>query len=248
MGTETFSWRLDRAPIHVRMFVTIFLCTVGLGMIAAQVNMFLQHRYADGDPAFSMEDIVSDLHGRQGQRPLVAAVRGSMKQYLDTEDEGGTLIAWAEADGPERDYHIKVADILFERCVMCHAPGGEAKWLPLTSYEEVIETVGPVWLSPSPEHVARTIHIHLLALASLWVLVGCVTLLSGPSSVLRSILATAPLIGIIMDAVGMWLAPLAKPFVWLAVGGGALMGMAFVCQFFLVMYSLWRPKNAATIT
>lgn len=238
-----FGWRLDHAPVHVRMFVTIFLCVVGLGMIAAQVNLFLQHRYADGDPAFSMKDIVGDLHGRPGQRSFTQAVRGNMREYLETEEEVETVIAWSEADGLEQDYHLQIADIISERCIICHSPGGEAEQLPLTSYEEVIKSVKPAWLSPSPERIAKLIHIHILGLASLWMIVGCITLFSGPTNVWRSLLAAMPLVGITMDAIGMCLAPLAKPFVWLTIGGGALMGIAFVCQFFLVMYSLWYPRR-----
>lgn len=237
------AWRLDWAPVHVRLFVTVFFCAVGLGSLAAQAHLYFRHRHADGDPALSVADIVADLHGRTGQRPIVRALNGKMRQYVESEAEAKALLDWAAREGPEREYHLQIADILSERCTKCHAPRGKAERVPLTSYSEVMKVVKPKWLSPAPEHIARVTHIHLLALSSLWMLTGCVTLLCGAPSWQRSLLAAAPLFGILMDAVGQWLAPLAKSFVGLSLAGGAVMGIGFLAQFLLIIHSLWLPAQ-----
>ena len=121
-----FPWRLDRAPLYVRCFVTLFFCVVGLGLVVAEINLVLSHRLADGDPGFSFDDIVADLHGYAGARPLVHALHGPMRQYVKTEEEAETIIAWAEADGPEREYRIRIVDIIEARCLKCHSSGGES--------------------------------------------------------------------------------------------------------------------------
>ena len=235
-------WRLDLAPAPVRALATAFLCAIGLGLLAAQANLYLSHRHADGDPAFSMADIVADLHGREGGRPLVAALNGEMRQYVDSEEEAEALIAWAMADAPEREYHLSIADIFSERCVRCHGPGGESSDRPLTSYGQAQKVSLAGWHAPTWEHIARITHTHLLPLAVLWTLVGAVTVFSGPPSWSRAALAILPLAGIVVDAAGVWLAPLSRPMVWLVVAGGAAMGLGFFCQFVLAVYSLWlRP-------
>lgn len=237
-------WRLDQAPVHVRALATVFLCVVGMGLLTAHVNLYLSHRHADGDPSFSLDDVFADLHGREGTRPLVRAVNGRMRQYVQSDEEAEAIIAWAEEDGPERSYHLEIADVFSDRCVKCHSITGEAGNRLLTSYDEAKKYAARGWDAPTWEHIARVTHVHLLSLGALWTLVGIVTVLSGPASLGRSALAAVPLLGIALDVAGMWLSPLARPLVWLSLTGGAAMGTGFLCQFVLVMYSLWLKPGA----
>lgn len=240
-------WRLDLAPPQIKVPATLFICVVGLGLLAAQANLFLSHRHADGNPAFSTDDIFAVLHGDDQGRPLVTAINGKMRQYVDSEEEARAIIDWAENDGPERAYHLEIADIFSARCIKCHNPSGKSKHVLLTSYQNARKYTERRRYTPTWEHIARVTHVHLLSLAGLWLLVGMLTIFSGPPCWGRTLLAMLPLAGIALDAAGMWLAPLSRPCVYLSLTGGAAMGLGFLLQFILVFYSLWlKPDRFST--
>ena len=236
--------RLDEAPVQTRILVTLFLMVTALGLAAAHVHLYLHHRHADGQAAFTLDDVVADLHGKEGARPLVNALDGNMAQYVESAEEADLIIEWVVAGAPERAYHLEVADVIADRCTTCHSPKGEARQVLLTNYEEVMKQVRPRWHQPSWNHIARVTHLHLLTLGALWTLMGLITVLSGPPSWLRCALAALPLMGLILDTAGIWLAPLSRPCVWLVIIGGALMGVGFLGQLLVVSYRMWirRPS------
>jgi hypothetical protein len=229
---------------RVRQFLAAcFALALGLGYIAAVVNLYFAHHMADGLPGLSYDDIVATYHGYGGQTLLGTMVQGEMRPHLASDEQLRTILDWLKGGAPQ-DAFAPVKAILDEQCIGCHNAAGQASFRPLTTFAEVSTATKPS-NGVSWARLALLSHQHFFGIGLLCLAVGFL-LLQTPLS--RKWVALAIGVGFggeIMDLGGMWLTKLSEYFAALIVAGGALSGVYFGFGIFVLWWDFFFNRKAA---
>ena len=90
-------------------------------------------------------------------------------------------------------------------------------------------------------------HIHIFGMSGIFIAMGALVLFLDNSLRLRSWLIVLPFIGILVDLASVWLKIFVHPvFFWLHIPGGALFGLVFAVDSFLILKQLWASGSEIT--
>ena len=245
MGIISGSSRLPEFSLGEKCAITGFLLILGLGYLFAVGNIFVAFRMADGEGGLSVRDIRIHFHGDRTKTRLMTALQGSMKDYVDSEEQTATIRAWIEEGKEEEVFHEKVRPILEGNCVGCHSPEGDASFAPFTGYDEVLRYAEPDRGVPVPKLIQSS-HIHLFGMGLVFFCLAGIFSLSGVESTLKTILLASPFVFILLDVASWWLTKLAPGFGFLVVLAGAGLGLSFAGQFFISLYEIWRGGSSTS--
>ncbi len=237
-------------PLSRRLLATGFLVALAAGFLAAQVNLQLQHRGADGKPGMSYDDVVAAFHGRPGSSLLTSKVSpgGSMAKQLPNPADLETLWRWVEGGAREEAFG-PVSEVLARRCIRCHNPGGEMRQVPFAESRERAPEFDKVKPLTSPDtgmswaSLAKSSHAHLFGLATLFAVAGWIFTQTGLRERTKAAFVTLPFVALLVDVGSWWLTKLAAPFAVGIVLGGALMGLAFAVLITVPLWEMWRPAR-----
>jgi len=164
--------------------------------------------------------------------------------------------------------------IIERRCLNCHnAESGEKKDAPYgpdlfeAQYTLVIRYAAPgtakhALPQPSPAggpamerlppqalpHIYLVAHIHMLSIPVFTLIVAGLYLLAGRPSRVRGAMAAVPMLMLVTDFSGWWLARAFEPAVFAILGAGAAYGVAIGWQLLSILGAMWLPlrRGAAT--
>ncbi|HEX5270800.1 MAG TPA: hypothetical protein VFW33_09950, partial [Gemmataceae bacterium] len=81
---------------------------------------------------------------------------------------------------------VKIKTILDDRCVKCHASGGQVEKFPLEKYEQVVKYTKVAEAQPiSKEQLIQSTHVHLLSFSMLYLLTGIIFAFTSLPAVVR---------------------------------------------------------------
>ncbi len=216
---------------------------MGLGFVAAQVNLRLQHGALDGEPGLSLADVEAAFHGRAGYSIVTSKIDGgSMEKYIPRPSDRGVLFAWVESGASEAEFEAP-AEVLDRLCVRCHHPGGEMAGVPFASSRadgasfQLVEPVTAPDGGMSWSALARSSHAHLFGMGTLYALAGLVFLMTDTRPRWKGICVALPFVAMLLDIGCWWLTKLHAGFAVGVVAGGGLLGVAFAA---LVLRPLWE--------
>jgi hypothetical protein len=86
-------------------------------------------------------------------------------------------------------------------------------------------------------------HMHMLAIPMFTLVVGLLFMMTRLPWSLRSALTPLPMLALIIDFSGWWLARLANGFIFFIAAGGAIFGIVFGAQILAVTWDLWRRSE-----
>ncbi|MCG8408719.1 MAG: hypothetical protein MI923_26235 [Phycisphaerales bacterium] len=269
---------LPAIPAGARVMLTAFLLIIGTGYIVAVANIFHEHQQADGKPGLSIDDVRAVYGRLTVARDevipsrMLTMVRGAMREYIDDEEDFEILETWlknggSEAglnEGPRRKTPRRA---LMRNCMRCHAQSSgtdiskEAPFGP-DEFEVDYQLISPFVASTSessggfvevpPQYtIPRLVlvsHIHMLSIPMFTLVVAMLfTMTRWPPS-LRGLLTPIPMLALVFDFSGWWLARFADPFVYILAGAGGLFGMVFGLQIVAVLIDMWRPAPVSRPT
>jgi len=196
---------------------------------------------------------------------MLTMIRTSMRQYIDSDEDFEILEGWlvtggnqaALTEGPKGKTPRRV---ILRNCVRCHAASTgtdiskESPFGPdefTVEYEKLAsflatqtETEETTAHSPPQYTIPRLVlvsHIHMLAIPLFTLVVAGLFMCSRFPAMLRGIVLPLPMIALVLDFSGWWLARLWPGFIGFIVVGGAVFGVAFGVQVLVVTIDLWRP-------
>lgn len=253
--------------------LTAFVAIIGVGYITAVLNIRYSHAMADGVEGLSLDDVRAVYSGltvdRSAPMPsrMLTMIQTSMREYIGTEAEFDILAAWLEAGGTQAgldDGEGKRTPrrIIMRRCLECHAQNmGKkiAQTAPFApddfdvDYSMIAKfsspgepTTGDAVRLPPQLQVPRLIlvsHIHMLAIPVFALIVGVLFAMTRLPPGPRSLLTPIPMITLMFDFAGWWLARQADVFVYVIVTAGGLFGLVFGVQLIVIIVDLWRPAT-----
>lgn len=242
--------RLRDLPLPQRVLATWFLVALAAGFGAAQLNLRLQHASADGEPGLAYSDVVATFHGTPESSLLVSKVSpgGSMSKHLPLAEDRRAITSWVKSGAREAEF-APVAEVLGRRCVRCHNPAGEMRYVPFAPSREgqpefarvkPLAEPGPLMSEAS---LAKSTHAHLFGMGTLFAVAGWLFLASDPPSWLRTAGVSLPFAAMFLDIGCWWLARLHEGFAGGVLAGGALLALSFGVLIAWPLWNLWGRRT-----
>lgn len=134
---------------------------------------------------------------KYGGITLVSAMKGSMYDEVSEDESIDIVKAWVEAGTPKDVYESKIAGIMDDDCTSCHSASSTMTdamtSMPLTSYEEVLETTtrGQPW----SKLVVET-HTHLFSIGMMVLVLGLLVANSNIQSWVKNLLILSGFAGL----------------------------------------------------
>lgn len=225
--------------------MTLLLFTLALGYLAAMGSLYWSLKDADGDPAWSIHDVIVHYRG-SGRSRLETMVTGPMKKELEKPDEElPPILNWLRAtDRTEDAFQDKVWPIIDSNCTSCHArepadaDGGQPD-APLESYDDVMVFVKQVDTGISYRTLARMSHAHLFGIGGLMAGLSLILWCTGASIRFKGLVSCAAFVATVGDVASWWLVKISAVFAYVSGTFGGLLG---VCTFLFVvvpLYDMW---------
>ncbi len=203
---------------------------------------------------------------------MLTMLRTSMREYVEDAADFDVLESWLKAGGSEAglsagEKRQTPERMLILNCLRCHAksantdisrkaPFGPDDFTvdyemirPLVATETNLED-DEVFVPPQltvPRLVLVT-HAHMLAIPIFALIVGSLFACARFPRRARGWLTPLPMIVLIFDFAGWWLARGVPASIYVIAGAGAVFGAVFGLQIVVVLFDLWRPeKRSASV-
>lgn len=229
--------RFRDISVSERILNTVFLLTVGLGYLVALGNLYYTHQGRDGVAGLSLNDIVINYHGSNGQTRLGAAINGIMEPNLTYRNDKDVILKWLKNGADEPEYIEKIAPILNRDCIKCHTPAINPSLPDLTSYASVAEVAHSGGVSYP--HLIKVSHIHLFGIAFILYFIGRIFLLCDINVIVKRVAVVIPFIAMLLDVLSWFITKSIPSFAYVVVASGALMGISMGMQIMLSIYQMW---------
>lgn len=237
IGPERTGITLKGLPASVRVLLTCFLLTIGLGYFFALTYLFLldiePHRK---EGVGLIQGTIIKYYGSRSNTRLEAALQGSMAEMISPGDKA-EVIAWLRRGATAEGYE-KIRPILERNCTECHRKDAGYGVVPLTRYEQVLQ-LAQLDLGTSIRTLARVSHVHLFGLSFIFLLTGAIFSMSETSRRLKLIVLVLPFIAIWMDIGSWWITKFEPIFAYTVIIGGGLMGLALAAQILIPLWEMW---------
>lgn len=234
--------RLSRLPLALKLALSCFLATLGLGYLVAGVNLYLTYHLTDGEPGLGIGDLRRTFYGNRENTKLASKIDGgSMAQFLPREGDREKILSWIQDGAAEDGYNATVKPILAENCVRCHNPEGLQRFTPLTSYEEVM-VVTQIDRGEPPQLWARVAHTHIQSIGLIFlILAGVFSLTQWPEK-LKAAVIVLPFATLLADFGLRYMIKYAPALVYGMAATGALMGLLFAVLILVPLHEMWLRK------
>jgi len=198
---------------------------------------------------------------------MLTMVRGEMRQYLSSDENFAILESWLKEGGRQEDLdkgppRKTPRRVLIRDCLRCHArstgtqisrdsPFGADEFdvdyalLARLASGQITTSQGAIRLPPQ-YNIPRLVlvsHQHVLTIPVFTLIVGALFSLTRLPAGIRGALAPLPMLALLLDFAGWWLARIADASVFLIAGAGAVFGLAFGAQVIVIAIDLWRPAK-----
>ncbi len=200
---------------------------------------------------------------------MLEMIQTSMRKYLPTDAEYQALAAWLNAGAPSDAFDTvappaekSVQTILSDRCLRCHNMEGEEHEkarkapfgpdlftvdLPMVhkfarvdpAHLQVKRTIGP----QSTSRLILISHVHMMSIPVFTLITSLLMAMTRIRPVIRGPLVCLPMLALVMDFSGWWLARWAPVTVWMIAAAGPVYSLAFAGQILSVFGSLWFGRR-----
>lgn len=206
--------------------------------------------------------------GEEVPSTMLHMLRGAMRQYVGSEADFDLLEGWLANGGSEagldegKDKSSTPRRAILRNCLECHAAdvgssvssyasfGPDAftveykrlkQFLPLGGSSATMIETSPQYTLP---RLILISHMHMLAIPMFTLVTGLLFMMTRWPQAMRHILTPIPMLALVVDFGGWWLARVAAGAVILIPIAGAVFGVVFGLQVIAVLIDLWRPVRA----
>ncbi len=203
---------------------------------------------------------------------MLEMIRGSMREFIPTDAEFETLEAWLVSGAKEEEFTIDLAPadkspqaIFQDHCVRCHMPDGEpgeedAHRSPFAmdvfddvSFElvskytnsDTVNQTGVAEIPPvSRKHLILITHAHMLSIPMFTLVTSVLVLGTGLPRAIKGWVVAVPMVALLFDFAGWWLARVVPESVWLIALTGPVYGLFLGVQILAVVVGMWFGRRA----
>ena len=183
------------------------------------------------------------------------------------------LTAWLEKKSPEDEFDRaglaqegdpSAKAIIQAHCIECHnADGGDSEDIPYAEtaesepeYALVMVTAKPdievqesgvqtkVYKPTNTSKLVHITHVHILTMPVFAFLVGVLFLMTGISDKLKLLIGPLPMLAVMLDISGWWLARWVEPFIFVIAAAGGVFAALYALQILCILGSMWLGRDA----
>lgn len=271
---DRWTGALAKLPRGARLMLTAFLAIIGTGYLIAVLNIYHSHSKADGVDGMSLDDIravysgLTVARGRPSPSRMLTMIQTTMREYISSEEDFEVLQAWLKEGGGKDTFDEGKGKktprrIIMRNCLRCHAASTDtdiSRHAPFAPDEWDVKHAGlSEFLSPVAEpgkptrvppqyQIPRLIlvsHMHMLSIPMFTLVVGLLFMTARVSPGVRGFLTPLPMLALVFDFGGWWLARTADVFIFAIAGAGGVFGVVFGIQLLVVTIDMWRPMREA---
>ena len=237
-----FSLRLNNVPTVVKLLITCFLITIGVGYCISIINLNYQYSMLDGKPGVTPADLKRAFFGDRSNTRIAAKINGgSMEQYLPDPAEKNKILNWVQDGAHEEEFNSTIKPILSRNCMRCHSPVGVMSQRPLTAYLEVMEVV-KIDRGEPPALWSRVAHTHIQAIGVIIFLLGALFVFTSVSNKIKTVVIVLPFVSLLSDFGLRFLAKYNADLVYVLMTTGALLGLSLAAMIIVPLYEMWIKK------
>lgn len=202
---------------------------------------------------------------------MLEMIRGEMREFLPTEAAFASLEAWLLDGAPEEGFtmayppaDLAPQEIIQDYCLRCHVPDGEtgqekAHRSPFAedlfdeaSYElvseytagETVVKSGEARLGPvSRKHLILITHAHMLSIPMFTLITSVLVLGTRLPGALKGVVTATPMVALVFDFAGWWLARVWPVSVWLIALSGPVYGLFLAVQILAAFGAMWFGRR-----
>ena len=203
--------------------------------------------------------------GEEVPSTMLKMLRGSMRQYVGSESDFQLLETWLAAGASEagldkgEDTSSTPRRAILRNCLECHAADAGTSVSSYASFGPDAFTVEYKKLTPflpiggenakmieaPPEYTLPRLilisHMHMLSIPLFTLVVGLLFMMTRWPPAMRNVLTPIPMLALVVDFSGWWLARISADLAMIIPLGGAVFGVVFGIQIIAVVIDLWRP-------
>ncbi|MEZ6140117.1 MAG: hypothetical protein R3B84_06055 [Zavarzinella sp.] len=138
-------WGLKQLPLPVKLVLTVFLLSVGLGYFWGMAQIHFKHA-EPGQPMPGVKELVAHFSGVPWPtvpKPEAPAAKPAEEVKLDKDAKPAGEMVMA----------VKIRSLINERCAWCHSPDGEKDDAPMHNWEALAE-----YLKKESSHPVNKMH------------------------------------------------------------------------------------------
>ncbi len=205
---------------------------------------------------------------------MLTMIQTTMREYVQSERDFAVLERWLKSGGREDELDSgdgrRTPRAVLRTCLRCHAadsgediardaPFGPDDWD--VDYGMLSKFLSPHdheheheheadddarWVPPQYQipRLVLVSHMHMLTIPMFTLTVGLLFMTTRLPPPVRGLLTPLPMIALVMDFGGWWLARASPGFVYAIAGAGAVFGLTFGMQLLAVTIELWRPARS----
>lgn len=198
---------------------------------------------------------------------MLTMLRTSMRQYVDDDRDFNVLESWLTKGGTKAGLAEGGTKRTPERaiilnCLRCHAKSADtdiSKKSPFGPDEFTVdyEMIRPFlpkegaadreWVHVGPQlttpRLVLVTHMHMLSIPIFTLIVGGLFACSRFPRRPRAWLTPVPMLAVLFDFAGWWIARGVPSAVYMIAAAGAVFGVVFGLQLIVVLIHLWRPEK-----
>jgi len=202
---------------------------------------------------------------------MLEMIRGAMREHLPTEDEFASLEAWLLEGAPEEGFirayppaELSPEVIIQDNCLRCHVPDGEsgqekahrspfaedlfaeANYVMVSKFtNSKVESVsGERHIPPvSRKHLILITHAHMLSVPIFTLITSVLVLATRLPRPMKGVVVATPMVALLFDFAGWWLARVLPGSVWLIALTGPVYGLFLGLQIFAVFLAMWFGRR-----
>lgn len=220
---------------------------------------------------FQPEDKVTVNSSMLGQVRPGGGMREHLDEGGEPAARG--LITWLENAAKEEEFTTpglaqsgdpSAQAVIKAHCIECHnADGGEIEEIPyaatatsapeyalvmVTAKPEITrEASGVQKLTINPPSIPRLVHVthaHVMTVPIFTFVVGVLFLMTGLPQGLKLLIGPLPMLAVLLDISGWWIARYVESFIYVIGAAGGLHGATYALQILCILGSLWFGKRA----
>ncbi|PCJ21545.1 MAG: hypothetical protein COB02_02815 [Candidatus Cloacimonadota bacterium] len=232
--------RLNQLEFSLKILISLVLICLCIGLIQGYLylNLKSQNKDLKKTPLQQIE--------KRFYVPKISIleykIKGSMRKYLETEEEYNLVYQWIKKKGNDQFYTEKVAVIIEESCIDCHSPDEKASFADFTDYQTLKSTTIFSY-KPYLISMLRKAHPHMLMIPFIFLPLSLLIYFTPLASGKKSLLINAPFIFILIDINSWFLTIFNKNFSIFILIGGGLQALIFFINLFICFYYLWIYKD-----
>ncbi|HET6201721.1 MAG TPA: hypothetical protein VFI25_02835 [Planctomycetota bacterium] len=245
--------RLRDLPASVRAGLSFLLLSILGGFAASAAHLRFHHANRDDRPGLSIDDLRGAYRGIRARAPLLVALeRGHPRELADKERQA--LLSWLRGSRLAEDYDspelgdAAPAEVLSHACLSCHSRRAGAASEPptLDFWDDVKAAAVSRDVRPTDAKIlAASTHTHALALGSLAILLGALSLgTRWPRPLVHGGVFLLGL-SLFLDLASWWLARGGEVFLDVLLVSGTLFNLLSVLAAAGILLDLWLPKRTS---